>query len=260
MNHPITKTAIITGASSGIGLAITRHFAKAGYSLALTGLEASGHELVKMLTQEYGVRAMFREIDLREPAQIQSFAAEASRELGTISVLVNNAGIQHVASVENFPVQKWNDVLAVNLSAVFHLSQALWPAMKEQRFGRIINIASVHGLVASESKSAYVAAKHGVVGLTKVMALEGAPFGITANSICPGWVNTPLVEKQIVDQMSLKQAPREEIVSNVLLQKQAVKDFVPMELIAETCLFMASEGARLMTGVSLPLDGGWVVQ
>jgi 3-hydroxybutyrate dehydrogenase len=254
------KTVLITGASSGIGLTLSREYAKPGYSIAMTGLEPLGHDFSKMLTTEFDVKTFFREIDLKNHESMNAFAKESEEKLGTISVLVNNAGIQHVEVFESFPTAKWNDILAVNLSAVFHMCQALWPAMKHQGFGRIINISSIHGLRASEFKSAYVASKHGVIGLTKVLALEGAPFGITANAICPGYVKTPLVEKQIEDQMRLHGLTKEKVISDVLLKKQAVKDFVPAELIAETCLLLSSENAKLMTGSAIPIDGAWTSQ
>jgi 3-hydroxybutyrate dehydrogenase len=254
------KTALITGASSGIGLNIAKSFAKAGYSLALTGLESTGHEFAKMLKLEYGVETFFEEVDFRNSKAIRSFGDQALKKYGPIAVLVNNAGIQHVEPFETFSTEKWDAVLNINLSAVFHMTQSLWISMKEARFGRIINISSVHGLRASEFKSAYVAAKHGVVGLTKVLALEGAPFGITANAICPGYVRTPLVENQIGDQMRHHGLSRETVVRDVLLKKQAVKDFIPQDLISETALFLASEGSGLLTGTSIPIDGAWTSQ
>lgn len=253
------KTAVITGASSGLGISLARGFAKAGYDLALTGLESSGTELARQLSVEYGVRAFFRVTDLRDPLDVGAFAQAAREALGTISVVVNNAGIQHTEAFETFARDKWNDVIAINLTAVFEISQAFWSGMREQKFGRIINIASVHGTVASENKAAYVASKHGVVGLTKVMALEGAPHGIAVNSVSPGWVETPLAEKQIEAIMKERSLSHGEAVAKLMV-KQPVKSFVPQDLIAETCVFLASEKATLITGGVIPIDGGWVAQ
>ena len=254
------KTVLITGASSGIGLSISRAFAKAGYSLALTGLEASGHDLVRGLHADYGVKAIFKQIDLKNSFDIHSFAKEVATQIGTISVIVNNAGIQHVEDFGNFQPERWDDVISVNLSAVFHMTQAVWQGMKEQGFGRIINISSVHGMRASEHKAAYVAAKHGVVGLTKVLSIEGAPHGISANAVCPGWVATPLVERQIEEKITQSGSSRDQVLGESFLKRQAVKDFVPAELIADTCLFLASEGSRLLTGTVIPIDGAWTAQ
>ena len=197
--------------------------------------------------------------DLRDPSDILAFAAHARENLGTISVVVNNAGIQHTEMFETFSMQRWNDVIAINLTAVFALSQAFWAEMKNQKFGRVINISSVHGMVASVNKAAYVASKHGVIGLTKVMALEGAPDGISVNGICPGWVETPLAEKQVSDIMKENDLSREAAVEKLMV-KQPVKSFVPQELIADTCIFLASEKASLITGSAIPIDGGWVAQ
>ena len=253
------RVAVITGASSGLGISLARGFAKAGFDLALTGLENFGNELADMLCSEYGVRTFFRRTDLRNVADIDLFASEARNALGAVSVLINNAGIQHTEKFESFPRSKWDDVIAVNLTAVFALSQIFWTEMKEQKFGRIINIASVHGMVASENKAAYVASKHAVLGLTKVMALEGAPFGISVNSICPGWVDTPLAEKQIQTLMADQAISRDESIEKLMV-KQPVKNFVPQDLIADTCVFLASERASVITGSAIPIDGGWVAQ
>jgi 3-hydroxybutyrate dehydrogenase len=254
-----SKVAVITGASSGLGISLARGFARAGYDLALTGLESSGSELADLLSKEYGIRAFFRITDLRNSDEILAFASSAGERLGNISVLINNAGIQHTESFETFPRKKWDDIIAINLTAVFTLSQALWGGMKEQKFGRIIHIASVHGTVGSVNKAAYVASKHGVIGLTKVMALEGAPDGITVNAICPGWVDTPLAEKQVDDLMRERAISRDEAIENLMI-KQPIKSFVPQDLIADTCLFLASEKASLITGSAIPIDGGWVAQ
>jgi 3-hydroxybutyrate dehydrogenase len=194
------------------------------------------------------------------PEQIYDLANTALSAFGTVDVLINNAGIQHVAPIEDFPDEKWQAIININLSSAFYLSKALWKPMKKQKFGRIINIASAHGLVASEFKSAYVAAKHGIVGLTKVLALEGAPYNITANAICPGYVKTPLVEKQIDDQAKAHGISKEEVISKVMLYKQSVKDFIPVELLGQMALFLASENAHTFTGTAIPIDGGWNAQ
>jgi len=175
-------------------------------------------------------------------------------------VLICNAGIQHVAPIDEFPEDKWNAIIAINLTSAYHLTKAVWPKMKEQKFGRIINIASAHGLVASEFKSAYVTSKHGIVGLTKVLGLEGAPYNITANAICPGYVKTPLVEKQIADQAKAHNMSEGDVVSKVMLYKQAVKQFVSVETLGQLALFLASDNANTITGTAMPVDGGWNAQ
>jgi 3-hydroxybutyrate dehydrogenase len=185
---------------------------------------------------------------------------EAIARFGKIDVLVNNAGIQYVSPIEDFPDERWLEILGLNLTAPFYLTKALWKSMKEQRFGRIINIASAHGLVASEYKSAYAASKHGLVGFTKTIALEGAPFGITANAICPGYVRTPLVEKQIADQAKAHQMSEEDVVNKVMLSRQALKEFIPATLIGQMAIFIASEKANTLTGAALSVDGGWTAQ
>lgn len=195
-----------------------------------------------------------------KPEELRKMVDDGIAKFGKIDVLVNNAGIQHVSAIEDFPDEKWNAIIGINLSSAFHLSKAVWKGMKERKFGRIINIASAHGLVASEFKSAYVASKHGIVGFTKTLALEGAPYNITVNAICPGYVRTPLVEKQIADQAKTHGIPENEVVSKIMLYKQAVKDFVTVELLGQTAVLMASEGASTMTGVALPIDGGWNAQ
>ena len=253
-------TVLITGSTSGIGLGIAQHFAKAGYAIIFNGLEENGAEIAEKVAKEYGINHFFSNANMLEPDQIKKMIEEGKQKLGTIDVLINNAGIQYVAPIDEFPAAKWNAIIAINLSSAFHTSQAVWGDMKEQKFGRIINIASAHGLRASEFKSAYVAAKHGIVGLTKVLALEGAPYNITANAICPGYVKTPLVEKQIADQAKTHGMSEDEVVQKVMLKKQAVKDFVSIETLAEMALLLASKHATAFTGAAIPIDGGWTAQ
>ena len=254
------KTALITGSTSGIGLGIARCFAKAGYQIAFNGLEANGAEIAQSVGEEFGVKTTFSSANLMKPEAIQAMVAEAESTFGRIDVLVNNAGVQYVSPVEDFPVEKWDLIIGVNMSAVFHASKAVWKGMKARGFGRIINITSAHGLRASEFKSAYVTSKHGVTGLTKVLGLEGAPFGITCNAICPGYVRTPLVEGQIKDQAKAHNMTEEEVIEKVMLKKQAIKEFVNLDTLGELAVFLASEAAASMTGVSIPVDGGWTAQ
>lgn len=256
----MNKTVLITGGTSGIGLGIAREFARAGYQLVLNGLEKNGAEITGALGSEFGVNTFFSDANLLDPVAIEQCIHSAVAQLGSIDILVNNAGIQHVCPIEDFPVDKWNAIIGLNLTATFHTTRLCLGAMKARNWGRIINIASAHGLVASEFKSAYVAAKHGVVGFTKVTALEGAPYGITANAICPGYVDTPLVRSQITDQANTHQMSEEDVVAKVMLLKHAVKKFVKTESIGALCVFLASEQAELITGSSLSIDGGWIAQ
>ncbi len=253
-------TVLITGSTSGIGLGIAKHFAKAGYNVVFNGLEDNGAEIAANVAKEYAIQTMFSNANMLDSEQIKQMIDEAQQKFGVIDVLINNAGIQYVSSIEKFPAAKWNAIIGINLSSAFHTSQAVWEGMKKQKFGRIINIASAHGLRASEFKSAYVAAKHGIVGLTKVLGLEGAPHNITANAICPGYVKTPLVEKQIAAQAKTHQMSEDEVVEKVMLKKQAVKDFVSMETLAEMALLLASKHATAFTGTAIPVDGGWTAQ
>ena len=226
----------------------------------LHGLDSSGPDQARLLSNEFETKAFFSGADLRNPLEIETMIREAMEQLDGLDVLINNAGIQHVAPIESFPIQQWNEILAINLTSAFLTSRAIWPHMKEKGYGRIINMASVHGKVASEFKSAYVAAKHGLLGLTKVLALEGAPFNITCNAICPGYVKTPLVSRQIVEQAKAHGIPEEKVVSQILLAKQPIKRFIDPSAIAELALFLASETSDTVTGEAFSLDGGWGAQ
>lgn len=252
------KTVLITGSTSGIGLGIAKEFAKTKqYNIVFNGLESNGKEIAESIGKEYNIKTLFHGANLMYPNEIYDLAQTALKEFGKVDVLINNAGIQHVSPLEDFPDEKWQAIISINLSSAFYLTKAVWKKMKEQKFGRIINIASAHGLVASEFKSAYVASKHGIIGFTKTIALEGAPFNITANAICPGYVKTPLVEKQIDDQAKAHGISKEEVISKVMLYKQAVKEFVSTELLGQLALFLASESASTITGTAIPVDGGW---
>lgn len=253
-------TALITGSTSGIGLGIAKAFAAQGHNIVFNGLETDGADIAKQVAEAAGVDFIFSAANMLDPAAIRDLADEALAKFGSIEVLVNNAGIQFVSPLEDFPEEKWDAIIGINLSAAFHLTKAIWPSMKARKYGRVINIASAHGLVASEFKSAYVAAKHGLVGFTKTIALEGAEFGITANSICPGYVHTPIVDNQIPDQMKAHNMTREEVVEKVILDKQAIKQFNSIESITQSALFLASDAASTITGIALSVDGGWTAQ
>jgi len=255
------KTVLITGSTSGIGLGIAREFAKTKqYNIIFNGLESNGAEIAATLSKEFGIDHLFSNSNMLRPEELKKMVTEGINKFGKIDVLINNAGIQHVSPIEDFPVEKWDAIIGINLSSAFHLTKAVWKGMKERKFGRIINIASAHGLVASEFKSAYVAAKHGIVGFTKTTALEGAPYNITCNAICPGYVKTPLVEKQIADQAKTHGIPESEVISKIMLYKQAVKEFVSVETLGQTALLLAAEHASTITGTAIPVDGGWNAQ
>jgi len=255
------KTALITGSSSGIGLGIAREFAKTKqYNIIFNGLETNGPEIAEAIGKEFGIGVMFSGANMLKPEELRKMVDDGIGRFGQIDVLINNAGIQHVSAIEDFPDEKWNAIIGINLTSAFYLTKAVWKGMKEKKFGRIINIASAHGLVASEFKSAYIASKHGIVGFTKTIALEGAPFNITCNAICPGYVKTPLVEKQIADQAKTHGIPESEVVSKIMLYKQAVKEFVSLETLGQTALLLASDHARTITGIAMPVDGGWNAQ
>ena len=256
------KTAVITGSTSGIGLGIARVLAGAGCSIMLNGFgEAAAIERERAAIEvEFGVRAAFDGADLSKPAEIARMIEAAARALGQVDILVNNAGIQHTAAIENFPLDRWDAVIAINLSSNFHAIRAVIPQMRARNWGRIINIASAHGLVASVEKAAYVAAKHGVLGLTKVVALETATTGITCNAICPGWVLTPLVEKQIKERAGRESIPVEQAKGELLSEKQPSHEFATPEQIGALTVFLCSEAAAQIRGAALPVDGGWTAQ
>ena len=253
------KVAIVTGSTSGIGLGIARGFAAAGASIVLNGFGKQDEieDTISELKKSYSVSVVYSGADMSDAASIEDMVASVLGRLKRVDIVVNNAGIQHVAALEKFPPAKWNQILAINLSSAFHTTRLVLPSMRANKWGRIINVASAHGLVASPFKSAYVAAKHGMVGLTKVTALETAEDGITCNAICPGYVYTPLVEAQIADQAKAHNIPRESVVRDVLLVNQPNKRFATVEEMAAVALFLASEGAASITGAAIPVDGGW---
>jgi 3-hydroxybutyrate dehydrogenase len=253
------KVALVTGSTSGIGLGIARALARAGAAIVLNGFGAV-EEITKTrddLAREYGVKVGYSPADMTKPTAVGDMIGSTLLEHGRLDILVNNAGIQHVAPLEQFPPEKWDQILAINLSAAFHTIRLALPAMRERGYGRIINVASAHGLVASPFKAAYVAAKHGIVGLTKVTALEAAEQGITCNAICPGYVYTPLVEAQIDGQAKAHGISREQVIRDVLLAQQPNKRFATVEEIGALTVFLASEAAASITGTALPVDGGW---
>jgi 3-hydroxybutyrate dehydrogenase len=256
------KKAVVTGSTSGIGLGIAKSLAAQGADILMNGFgdPAAIGKLVDSLAATYGVKTAYSPADMSKPAQIGAMVEQAVRELGGVDILVNNAGIQHVAPVESFPAEKWEAVIAINLSASFYAIQAALPRMRERGWGRIINIASAHGLVASGTKAAYVAAKHGLIGLTKVVALETARSAITCNAICPGWVLTPLVQKQIDDWAARDRIPADEAKVKLLGEKQPSLEFVTPEQIGALAVFLCSDAAEQMRGAALAIDGGWTAQ
>lgn len=256
----MNKTVLITGSTSGIGLGIAHQFAKEGYNIMFHGLESNGQDIANNIGKEHNIKVGFSNANLLRSEAIENLVTETINTFGSLHVLVNNAGIQFVSPIEDFPNQKYENIIAINMNAVFYASKAAWKQMKKQKFGRIINVSSVHGIRASEFKSAYVTAKHGVIGMTKVMALEGAPFNITCNAICPGYVKTPLVVGQIKDQAKAHQMTEDEVVEKVMLKKQAVKQFVPLEAIADMAILLAKDSSTTITGTSFVLDGGWSAQ
>ncbi len=256
------KVAIVTGSTSGIGLGIAAALAAEGCSVMLNGFgEARAIEALRTrLAQEHGVDVLYSPADMAKPPQIRDLVAETIRQFGHVDILVNNAGIQHVAKVVDFPEERWDQVIAINLSAAFHATKSVLPVMLSRKWGRVINIASAHGLVASGEKAAYVAAKHGLVGLTKVVAIETANHGVTCNAICPGWELTPLVQKQIEDRTAAQGIPVQTARDALLREKQPMLDFTSPEQIGALAVFLCSEAARTITGAALSIDGGWIAQ
>jgi len=253
------KTALVTGSTSGIGLAIARAFAAQGANVVINGFgDAAAIEAERArIEADFGVRAAYDGADMTDGAAIAAMVAKAEADFGSVDILVNNAGIQHVAPIDEFPVDKWNQILAINLSSAFHGMRAAIPGMKARKWGRIISTASAHSLVASPFKSAYVAAKHGIAGLTKTAALEVATHGITVNCISPGYVWTPLVEKQIPDTMAARGMTKEQVISDVLLEAQPTKQFVTVDQVASLAVYLCSDAASQITGANLSMDGGW---
>ncbi|NTJ43034.1 3-hydroxybutyrate dehydrogenase [Agrobacterium larrymoorei] len=256
------RTVIVTGSTSGIGLGIAQAFANDGCNVMLNGFGNEDEiEHTRLLMEaESGTRILYHPADMTKPDEIFDLVKTTHEKLGSVDVLVNNAGVQHVAPVEEFPPEKWDQIIAVNLTSSFHTMRAVIPLMKTAGKGRIINISSAHGLVASPFKSAYVAAKHGIMGLTKSAALELAETGITVNAICPGYVLTSLVEKQIPDTAKARGISEEEVKNDVLLRLQATKEFVSPAEVAATAVFLASDAAKQITGTHISIDGGWTAQ
>ena len=253
------KVAVVTGSTSGIGLAYARAFAGAGANIVLNGMGAPAdvEKERSAIESDFGVKAVYSPADMAKPNEIAELITLGEKTFGSVDVLVNNAGVQHVAPIEEFPVDKWNAIIGINLSSAFHAIRAAVPGMKRRGWGRIITTASAHSLVASPFKSAYVAAKHGIVGLTKTVALELARSKITCNCISPGYVWTPLVEKQIPNTMKARNMRRDQVINDVLLAAQPTKEFVTVEQVASLALFLCSQDAAQITGANLSIDGGW---
>jgi 3-hydroxybutyrate dehydrogenase len=256
------KNAVVTGSTSGIGLAIARAFAQEGAGVMINGF-GTPEEIEKERTgieKEFGVKAIYSPADMTKPAEIAAMIKTAETTLGSVDILVNNAGIQHVAPIEEFPIEKWDQIIAINLSSAFHATRAAVPGMKARKWGRIIATASAHSLVASPFKVAYVSAKHGIAGFTKTIALELATFGVTVNCISPGYVWTPLVAKQIPDTMKARNLTEEQVKRDVLLAAQPTKEFVTAEQVASLAVYLCSDAAAQITGANLPIDGGWTAE
>jgi len=255
----IKRRALVTGSTSGIGLAIARALAAEGADVVINGFGDAGaiEKTRAEIAGQYGVRALYDGADMAKPDEIAAMVKKAEDAFGGIDVLVNNAGIQFVSPVEDFPIDKWNAIIAINLSSAFHTVRAAVPGMKARKWGRIVNTASAHSLVASPFKSAYVAAKHGIAGFTKTVALELATFGITANCVSPGYVWTPLVENQIPDTMKARGLTREQVINDVMLVAQPTKQFVTVEQVAAAVIFLCSDAASQITGANISMDGGW---
>lgn len=257
-----SKTAVVTGSTSGIGLAIARAMAKEGANVLINGF-GKPEDIEKeraAIEADFGVKAIHSPADMTKPAEIAAMIALAETSFGSVDVLVNNAGIQFVSPVEDFPIEKWDQIIAINLTSAFHAIRAAVPGMKQRGWGRIISTASAHSLVASPFKSAYVAAKHGIAGLTKTVALELATHGVTVNCISPGYVWTPLVENQIPDTMKARNLTRDQVINDVLLDSQPTKQFVTVDEVAAIAVFLCTDAAKQMTGANLSVDGGWTAE
>jgi 3-hydroxybutyrate dehydrogenase len=256
------KSAVVTGSTSGIGLAIAKALAEAGANVTINGFGDKGAIEAERagIEKAFGVKASYSPADMTKPAEIAGMIKTAEKTYGSVDILVNNAGVQHVAPIEEFPIEKWDQIIAINLSAAFHAIRAAVPGMKARKWGRIISTASAHSLVASPFKAAYVTAKHGLTGLTKTVALEVATLGITANCISPGYVWTPLVEKQIPDTMQARHMTEEQVKQDVLLAAQPTKQFVTVDQVASLALYLCSDAAAQITGANLSIDGGWTAQ
>jgi len=256
------KTALVTGSTSGIGLGIARALAEQGANIVFNGF-GDAQQIEKLYTdigQEFGVQTAYHNADMSKPEQIAAMMQFAADKFGSVDILVNNAGIQHVAPVEDFPAEKWDAIIAINLSSAFHTTRLALPGMKARNWGRIINLASVHGLVGSAQKSAYVAAKHGLVGFTKVTALETAQTGVTCNAICPGWVLTPLVQKQVDDRAARESVSNDEAKRSLLAEKQPSGEFVTPDELGALAVFFCSPAGAQVRGVAWNMDGGWAAQ
>ena len=254
-----SRNAVITGSTSGIGLAYAHALAKEGVNICLNGFgDAAEIENIRAdIEKDFGVTCIYDGADMTKPPQIAAMVKDAETRLGSVDILISNAGVQFVSPIEEFPVEKWDQIIAINLSSAFHAIRAAVPGMKARKWGRIINTASAHSLVASPFKAAYVSAKHGIAGLTKTVALEAATSGVTVNAVCPGYVRTPLVEAQIPDTMAARGMTREQVIRDVLLEAQPTKQFVTVEQVTALALFLCSDDAVSITGAILPVDGGW---
>jgi 3-hydroxybutyrate dehydrogenase len=256
------KTALVTGSTSGIGAGIAEALAREGCNVVLNGFgDAAAIETQRQrLASAHGVEASYDGADMTKPAEIAAMVEKAAAAFGGVDILVNNAGIQHVAAVDEFPLEKWDAIIAINLSSAFHTARAALPGMKRQRWGRIVNIGSIHALIASPFKSAYTAAKHGLAGFTKSLALEVAQEGITANCICPGYVRTPLVEAQIPDQARTRGISEDEVIEKIILASQPTKRLIGIDEVVALAVYLASDAAKSVTGAMLQIDGGWTAQ
>lgn len=256
------RAAIVTGSTSGIGLGIATALAQQGADVLLNGFGSTSAvaALQALLAETYGVRVDYSDADMSDPAAVLGMVKHATQEFGRVDILVNNAGVQYTAPVQEFPAERWDAVIAINLSAAFHATKAALPQMLERNWGRIVNIASAHGLVASVEKAAYVAAKHGLVGFTKVVALETARTGVTCNAVCPGWVLTPLVQKQIEDRAQREGISAQQARADLLGEKQPSQEFATVEQLGAVAVFLCSDAAAQIRGAALPVDGGWLAQ